>query len=73
MKQPFAWSFFLLMSCAATAQALDFESLDADRDGRLSVEEAKQNPQVDFFDADSNKDGGIDVEEYRVAVAPSDE
>jgi hypothetical protein len=49
------------MGTAASAQ---FDTLDANRDGRLSREEASTDAKIVFSTADKNGDGYLDNSEY---------
>jgi hypothetical protein len=53
-------------SDAATAAQSAFKRLDANKDGKLSKEEAARNPSVAAkFDAwDNDKDGALSVDEF---------
>jgi hypothetical protein len=46
-----------------------FDSLDADRDGRISGREANANraASIAFARADTDRDGSISVDEFRAA------
>jgi hypothetical protein len=51
-----------------------FDSLDADRDGRISGREANANRDagLGFARADTNQDGSISVDEFRAAfISPT--
>ena len=49
------------MGAAASAQ---FDTLDANRDGRISREEAATDAKIVFSTADKNGDGYLDNSEY---------
>ena len=45
---------------------ISFQDLDANRDGQISLEEAKKAPEVSkkFVQADTNQDGKLDAAEF---------
>jgi Ca2+-binding EF-hand superfamily protein len=51
---------------AAATQSSAFQALDADHDGRISMDEAQAAPVVarSFTTADKDKDGKISMEEF---------
>ncbi len=64
-------SVSVLLAVAGLAAAQDrpppsFESLDANKDGRISVSEARKDPRVAarFAAADTNQDGYLDRAEF---------
>jgi hypothetical protein len=50
----------------AAGGAASFQELDANRDGQITVDEAKKAPEVKekFTQADANKDGKLDAAEF---------
>ena len=58
----------LLTACSASGQerSASFEALDKDKDGLISVREAKADRQVasQFAPADKNQDGFLSREEF---------
>jgi Ca2+-binding EF-hand superfamily protein len=61
------------MSKAPADQAISFDALDANKDGRISMPEASADPRLveAFSSADKNGDGYLDNTEYqRVAKQP---
>lgn len=56
----------------ATQAAVTFESLDADKDGRVSLTEAAADKSTTehFSTADKNADGYLDAEEFSAAGKP---
>ncbi len=57
---------------AKPAVAATFESLDADKDGRVSLTEAAADKSVteQFSSADKNADGYLDAQEFSAAGKP---
>jgi hypothetical protein len=57
---------------AKPTAAVTFESLDADKDGRVSLTEAAADKTVteQFSTADKNADGYLDADEYAAAGKP---
>jgi hypothetical protein len=55
---------------AETGQPLSFDSLDANKDGRISMPEASADPKLveTFSSADKNGDGYLDSSEYQNAI-----
>jgi hypothetical protein len=53
-----------------SGQALPFDSLDANKDGRISMPEASADPKLveAFSAADKNGDGYLDSTEYENAI-----
>lgn len=53
-------------------QIASFDSLDANKDGRISLPEASADPQLveNFSKADKNGDGYLDQSEFAVAAKP---
>lgn len=72
-KNPFLLGCFLLFaglvqttfSFYAQAQAIDFEELDKNQDGSISIKEAVANPSLlaEFGKIDRNGDGKINIKE----------
>jgi hypothetical protein len=52
------------MAPTGTAASAQFDTLDANRDGRLSREEAATDAKIVFSTADKNGDGYLDNSEY---------
>jgi Ca2+-binding EF-hand superfamily protein len=50
----------------AASGAASFQELDANRDGQITLDEAKKAPEVKekFTQADANKDGKLDAAEF---------
>jgi hypothetical protein len=50
----------------AAGGAASFQELDANRDGQITLDEAKKAPEVKdkFTQADANKDGKLDAAEF---------
>lgn len=50
----------------AGSGAASFQDLDSNRDGQLTLDEAKKSPEVKarFTQADANKDGKLDAAEF---------
>lgn len=50
----------------AGSGAVSFQDLDTNRDGQLTLDEAKKSPDVNkkFTQADANKDGKLDASEF---------
>lgn len=50
----------------AEGGAASFQDLDANRDGQITLDEAKKSPEVKskFTQADANKDGKLDAAEF---------
>ena len=55
----------------AGADTATFQKLDANHDGQISRDEAKQSPEVNknFNQADANKDGKLDAAEFSALEA----
>ena len=49
---------------SGTAASAQFDTLDANRDGRISREEAAIDSKIKFSTADKNGDGYLDNSEY---------
>ena len=54
----------------STSGTASFQSLDANKDGRISMAEASVDPKLveEFSTADKNGDGYLDSNEYAVAI-----
>ncbi len=50
----------------AGSGAASFQDLDSNRDGQITLDEAKKSPEVKakFTQADANKDGKLDAAEF---------
>jgi Ca2+-binding EF-hand superfamily protein len=50
----------------ATGGAASFQELDSNRDGQITLDEAKKSPGLksNFTQADANKDGKLDAAEF---------
>lgn len=50
----------------AGSGAVSFQDLDTNRDGQITLDEAKKSPEVKakFTQADANKDGKLDAAEF---------
>lgn len=50
----------------AGSGAASFQDLDTNRDGQITLDEAKKSPEVKarFTQADANKDGKLDAAEF---------
>ena len=75
MKRSLLASLALFASFALQAQMPPPEDImrdnDADKDGKITKEEAKATELTNFFDLlDSNKDGTITLEELKNVGAP---
>lgn len=57
-----------LMSGATFAAAPAFEDVDANKDGKISKEEATAIEGLDWAKADANGDGELDMAEYKVVT-----
>lgn len=59
---------------AAATTAMPFKSVDADRDGYISAEEAKaiEGLAARFEQADTNRDGKLDRTEYEAITAAAE-
>ena len=57
---------------SAADQAVSFDSLDANKDGRISMPEASANPSLveAFSTADKNGDGYLDDAEFQSVAKP---
>ena len=58
------------VSKSETVQGVSFDTLDANKDGRISMPEASADPKLveAFSTADKNGDGYLDSSEYESAV-----
>ncbi|BAV34756.1 hypothetical protein SCL_2479 [Sulfuricaulis limicola] len=57
----------------AAGGAASFQDLDTNRDGQITLDEAKKSPEVKarFTQADANKDGKLDAAEFSaIETAP---
>src|SRR5262245_50386871 len=54
-------------------QSGSFDTLDANKDGRISMPEASADPKLveSFSSADKNGDGYLDADEYDSSTSPS--
>ncbi|WP_105201208.1 MULTISPECIES: calmodulin [unclassified Pseudoalteromonas] len=59
----------LVSASSAFAMDLEFNTVDVDSDGAISMEEAAQYPELmqEFKDLDSNKDGQLSEQEFATA------
>jgi hypothetical protein len=59
-----------VLSIAGTASGMEstFDDLDANKDGKLSKEEAAKQAGLDFAKADANQDGWLTRPEYEAAI-----
>ncbi len=51
---------------SAANSTTSFQNLDTNRDGQITLDEAKKSPEVNtkFTQADANKDGKLDAAEF---------
>jgi len=54
---------------ASGMEAASFDDLDANKDGKLSKEEAAKKAGLDFAKADTDNDGWLNRSEYEAAVS----
>jgi hypothetical protein len=52
----------------ASGMEVTFDDLDANKDGKLSREEASKQAGLDFAKADTNQDGWVTRPEYEAAI-----
>jgi Ca2+-binding EF-hand superfamily protein len=60
------------MAKSTTDQAVSFDALDANKDGRISMPEASADPTIveAFSTADKNGDGYLDNAEFKSVARP---
>lgn len=70
MMKKYALTALTLMTVSGLAWAgsgaVSFQDLDSNRDGQITLDEAKKSPEVKakFTAADINKDGKLDAAEF---------
>ena len=70
MMKKYTFTALALMAASglawATGGAASFQELDSNRDGQITLDEAKKSPDLkaNFTQADANKDGKLDAAEF---------